>query len=91
MIKTKKYEIKIYLHIIRPLFMKLLLFTFITGIDQMIFLEKHLWWTASELQRTFVWLKIEIKIYQMLQLQQAFGELFRKIYHKIKKTFKKGF
>ena len=36
-----------YPHDIFPLFKKLFLFTFITGIVQMIFLEEHLWGTAS--------------------------------------------
>ena len=42
----KKYKMKIYLPDICPLFMKLLLFTFI-NIDQMIFLEGHLLGNAS--------------------------------------------
>ena len=32
-----------------------------------------------------------MKLQQVLQLQQAFGKLFQKVYHKIKKTFKKIF
>ena len=51
LIKTKKYKIKMYLHDICPLFMRLLLFTFIMGIDQMNFLEEHLWGTASVIKK----------------------------------------
>ena len=43
---TKSIRLK-YLLDICPLFMKLFLFTFTTGIGQMIFFEKHLWGTAS--------------------------------------------
>ena len=38
-------------HDICPLFMRLLLFTFIAGIDQMIFVKEHLWGTASAITK----------------------------------------
>ena len=71
-----------------PLFMKLFLFTFRTGIDQIIFFEEYLWGILLQLQLTFIWQKIEIKIY-VLQLALAIKKLFGKIYYKIKKIFKK--
>ena len=71
-----------------PLLMKLFLFTFRTGIDQIIFFEEYLWGILLQLQLTFIWHKIEIKIY-VLQLALAIKKLFGKIYYKIKKIFKK--
>ena len=38
---------KKFLHDVSPLFLKLFLFTFITGKDQTIFLEEYLWGTTS--------------------------------------------
>ena len=46
----KKYKMKIYLPDICPLFLKLLLFPFIY-IDQMIFLEEHLWENTSAIKK----------------------------------------
>ena len=42
--------------------MKLFLFTFTTGIDQMTFLEEHLWETAAASATGICLTKIEIKI-----------------------------
>ena len=59
----------------------------------MIFFEEHLWGTASAITTNICltkdWNKNKIKY--VLQLRQAFGKLFRKICHKIKKIFKKVF
>ena len=50
LIETKKYKQKIP-HDIYLLFLTLLLFTDITAVDQMMFLEEHLWGTASAITK----------------------------------------
>ena len=50
LIETKKYKQKIP-HDICLLFITLFLFTDITAVDQMMFLEEHLWGTASAITK----------------------------------------